>query len=780
MDKVGTIELSVIIAVYNAEQYLQECIDKLSYQTKKNVEFIFVNDGSSDKSKDLIERFLDHDDRGKLINLSLNSGTLLARAEGIKAAQGRYCTFLDPDDFYLSSSALEDVVSLIESYNVDILNFATKAFSDDDVEANIFESWVNVPNKKIRHNTCEIIDTFFIEGGSTWVLWNKVFKTKILKNVLKYIPNKYACLGEDGFILFLACLFSTSFLSVNAKPYYGYRKGSGLTQRSIDQAEYIAKYSKEPLIAEYLEKVLERLGCFDKYKKNVDHFRKILFRSTFSKLESLPTINQQIEAFKFLCEQNKKIHVINAASHYFYSRPWVFARLLSSVRFEKEKSRSIKTIGVLYHRYFEGGIERVMSYQIPMLMDLGYEVVLLTEIIDTKKEYGIPDGVRRAVITPSFTEGRAGDLQNVVKKFSIDLIITHMGSSPSLTFDLALLKTLGVYSIVINHELTFQDIISGPHRMIECINKPVVYDLADTLVVLSNCEKNFYSRCGVNVKFIPNPLGYISPNLKSEGRDLEYTSPRILWVGRLDFQQKNIQDALKIFHNVVKELPKVKIDIVGPEFALGAKQFVLDFISKNGLEANITLQQPQNDVSPYFRASSVVLCTSSFESFGMVIAESKLFGVPLVVYDMPYLELLRSNKGYISVPQHDIDKASFAIIKLLTNPQLRERLAREARESINSFIDMQDIKNRWNKVINELTVRHTNMCTIDENTLLMLSQIEQFASFWGDSLQNSNAERIKIHRYDVMVHIFSKYFPPQSKRRQFVLRFAKWIYSKIR
>ncbi len=92
------VELSVILPVYNVADYLSKCIETLTSWKATYVEFIFVNDGSTDKSTEVIKRYMRQDSRIRLLNKE-NGGCASARNRGIEEAQGKYLGFVDPDDF---------------------------------------------------------------------------------------------------------------------------------------------------------------------------------------------------------------------------------------------------------------------------------------------------------------------------------------------------------------------------------------------------------------------------------------------------------------------------------------------------------------------------------------------------------------------------------------------------------------------------------------------------------------------------------------------------------
>lgn len=96
-EKMETIKVSVIVPVYNVEEYIEECIESIVNQTLKEIEIIIVNDGTKDNSMKKIEKYLS-DSRIVIINKE-NGSISSARNAGLKIARGEYVTFIDSDDF---------------------------------------------------------------------------------------------------------------------------------------------------------------------------------------------------------------------------------------------------------------------------------------------------------------------------------------------------------------------------------------------------------------------------------------------------------------------------------------------------------------------------------------------------------------------------------------------------------------------------------------------------------------------------------------------------------
>ena len=174
-------KLSVIIPVYNVENYLRECLDSITNQTVKDIEIICIDDGSSDNSPDILKEYQKKDSRIKIITKE-NGGQASARNLGIKEAQGEYIAFIDSDDF-IEAEMLEKLYTKAKDDNLDIAmckiatyNNQTKEIKDNvwyymlgifrDFEKDIFN------HKDTKEFTCNIAVTPY----------NKIYKTSLIKD----------------------------------------------------------------------------------------------------------------------------------------------------------------------------------------------------------------------------------------------------------------------------------------------------------------------------------------------------------------------------------------------------------------------------------------------------------------------------------------------------------------------------------------------------------------------------------------------------------------------
>lgn len=180
-------KVSIIIPVYNAGKYLEYCIDSLLKQTLYDCEFIFVNDGSTDDSLQVLEKYRKQDSRIVIINQH-NQGISCARNTGLISAKGDYIGFSDNDD-YMEPDMLEQLYSKAIQYDTDIVVSSTILGRDGK---RIFCKPVFPVNEV--YNTEFIRENIIpnlLEKEDLFGVWNKIYsRSLIVKHQIHFPPNR--------------------------------------------------------------------------------------------------------------------------------------------------------------------------------------------------------------------------------------------------------------------------------------------------------------------------------------------------------------------------------------------------------------------------------------------------------------------------------------------------------------------------------------------------------------------------------------------------------------
>ncbi|HGR7287992.1 TPA: glycosyltransferase family 2 protein, partial [Streptococcus pneumoniae] len=196
--------VSIIVPIYNQEEYLNISLPTLKQQTYKNLEFILVDDGSTDSSKQIINEYLNADSRFKYVYKE-NGGLVSATIAGVKEASGDYLAFLDPDD----KLGLDYIENFIKELDCDYDFIAAGFFYDD---GKLIKPYYLKENSVLTQSDIKKLRTDFLSdtGGlaiSNRVFisrWNKLYKTNLVKEIVKEFRKfEMVSLGEDTIFTFL-------------------------------------------------------------------------------------------------------------------------------------------------------------------------------------------------------------------------------------------------------------------------------------------------------------------------------------------------------------------------------------------------------------------------------------------------------------------------------------------------------------------------------------------------------------------------------------------------
>ena len=246
--------ISVVVPAYNAEAYIERCLNSVLAQTYKQIDLIVINDGSTDGTKTVVEKISKEDGRVRLISIE-NAGVSHARNVGIDNARGEYITFVDADDF-IDNEMYEHLMNLIIKHSSKI---AHCSYTNDDEDGNVI-SIVGGKGKIVAQEHDEAI-TCLIDGKLfTGSLCNKLYDSTLFR---KYRLDESIKQNED--VLLNYQLFDQVELSVYTdRPFYHY---VALQESSTHSANGLES-AKQCL---YVSRIIDNLSQGKKYKKNAEN-----------------------------------------------------------------------------------------------------------------------------------------------------------------------------------------------------------------------------------------------------------------------------------------------------------------------------------------------------------------------------------------------------------------------------------------------------------------------------------------------------------------------------
>lgn len=234
-------KVSVIVPVYNVEEYIRECIKSIQVQTYSNLEIIVVNDGTKDKSIEIIKDLIKTDSRIRVISQP-NQGLSAARNTGIENATGKYVAMIDSDD-KIKPDFIKHLFDVADSQSADIVRGCFR-----DFEGNILSGWISdfTTDQKLGLNVLNE----FLDNNTSFVVWSSLYNIDFLNtHNLRFIPG---ILLEDGDFTTRAYLKAAKVVTTDYTDYqYRIRPGSILTSNNAT----LMSESEEIVIKEFLKQL---------------------------------------------------------------------------------------------------------------------------------------------------------------------------------------------------------------------------------------------------------------------------------------------------------------------------------------------------------------------------------------------------------------------------------------------------------------------------------------------------------------------------------------------
>jgi glycosyltransferase involved in cell wall biosynthesis len=389
--------------------------------------------------------------------------------------------------------------------------------------------------------------------------------------------------------------------------------------------------------------------------------------------------------------------IIAASAHRWQDEEY-FASLRNIAGLMGRKKRSIKTIALYYWRLHDGGTERVTSRLATIYKSLGYRVLLLTDEVPSPLDYPVDPAVERFIL-PShkgrYVE-RGSALARLLYNEKVDVFVSNQWFETATAWDLFVAKSLDIPTIIGWHNV-FDAGIYGGEDIGNFRRRLAAYQYADLVVSLSLMDQYWFSSQGLSARLIHNPLTFAHMPLHVS----RLSSKKIVWVARAEKHQKRIDHVIRMMPLVLQNVPDAKLILVGD----GPDRKEAEELARTlGVSSSVTFVGYSSHIEHYLRDAAVHVMTSEFEGSPMVISEAWSFGVPTVMYDLRYLELLREDKGFITVIQLDYQDLAAQVTRVLTNEALRQRLGQEARAAVQGFFNI-DIGSEWSQVFGDLEVK---------------------------------------------------------------------------
>lgn len=682
--------VSIVIPVYNGENYLAEAIESALAQTYGNIEILVVNDGSTDggATAAVAARYA----RKIRYFEKENGGVSTALNTGIVNMRGKYFSWLSHDDLYDEEKIARQVESL-EAADRPSVGYTDFLIFQDDIEKG---TTYRVGEKPIRSPRCFLslcIGNTVIHGCSM------------------LIPK--VCFDACG--LFDPALKMTQdydmwFRIGSAFPFV-YTEGALVYSRS--HAEQDSRAFPEAMLRnadEMYEGHIQKLTDEEVTTFFDCSWVPLVQHSVNAKLNGLPLASDAIRA---------RAHVV---------LPWI----VSDVSYAPGKMprflrNSIETtthllrttspkprIAFLASSWMFGGVERGLSSFLPGLLD-GYEVILITSQKDVR-HFPLPEAVYHIEMENLWGENAADRIASLCYLTNTKVFVGCVNCSPVCADLYARLRMWAIKVIACNQESFFYPYLSPVSRYVVPmrINAMAMADVVTWLTAANARISTIYQG---NSIVMPHPI----PGDLLDARTSRCRTKTVLTVGRFVDGVKRLDRILRCFAEVRKRVPDARLVVVG---AYDLDLYIPGDAKESLRDLMHTLSIPTEsvdfvggcpDTRVYYEKASVFVMTSVSEGQPMVLLEASAHGLPSVAQDIPGLDdiIADGESGYI-VPQDDAVAMGARVASLLEDLEACRAMGARAKERIEKY-SAKDIDTRWKKLLS--IVLETNQDVL-HNTLI--------------------------------------------------------------
>ena len=245
-------KISVIISIYNVENYLRQCIDSVLSSTYENLEIVLVDDGSSDKCSAICDEYADKDSQIIVIHQE-NQGSVCARRNGVLHSTGQYISMIDGDD-WVSSTLYEELANSLIDDSIDIFfcgyieeNGESSIKKNNSIESGIYEG-----NDLKIFKSRSLFDGTFYNPGVFPALWCKLFRRDFLLDIQYSVPSILK-MGDDAAVTFSSVAEAAKVIVCNEIHGYHYRIRNESLSRSLDDIYF----DRIHILCDYLHNIFD-------------------------------------------------------------------------------------------------------------------------------------------------------------------------------------------------------------------------------------------------------------------------------------------------------------------------------------------------------------------------------------------------------------------------------------------------------------------------------------------------------------------------------------------
>ncbi|MFT4230714.1 MAG: glycosyltransferase, partial [Microbacterium sp.] len=669
--------VSIVVPAFNDRDEIANALESCLHQTLRAIEVVVVDDASDDGTADLVAELAERDARIRLIRQERNGSALQARRVGVLAARADHVLFLDGDD-ELAEHAAETALATATATGADLLRFGVTVVHRDGSTGGRFEDRLQ-PRHGPLAGTDVLTGLFPIDRPAQGQLWRSLFRTQVLRDAYALVPEGLVLPRVNDLpIAFLTAALATSCAAIPDR-LYRYHFGRGGSGQRIDDLERVAFYASAihsiETIAPAVHEIAAKSAAGGVVTACYESVREFIVGYTTFYLSERTRADLLDGAFAHLRTRAPLRDIVRATAKHFPQAIDTVARHTGRIELGE---RPVRSILLTTNALRTGGVSRVVLSQARLLRQAGFRVAIATREPGSD-DADLPEGVDLVEIADRGLAARLAQWADVCRRHRVDLVIDHHWLySPDWPAYALAARGEGAATIGWAHNFAGRPILLGLRRL--DFQTRHLNALAK-LVVLSPLDVAFWKLRGVShVAWLPNPPSPLllesaprsSPRALTAGRRIE-----LVWWGRLEQRTKRVTDLVDVAARLQGLRVDFRLRIIGPDWNDMTAERLNALARERGLADRVEAIGPLSgqDLVDAIRTADLFVNTSVIEGYPLSIPEAQSFGLPVAMYELPWLALVDGNAGIVASPQGDPAALAGRIAQLAGDPDLYASLS---------------------------------------------------------------------------------------------------------
>lgn len=646
--------VSIVVPVHNDEETVGAAVASCLAQTLRDIEVICVDDASTDDTPQVIEALAAQDQRLRLIRQSENKSAFQARRAGVLAASGEFVLFVDGDD-ELEPDAAETALRAAAAHSADLVGFGIKVIGTDGGVIGGYQKRL-APKHRNLQGDAVLGELFPVDKPAQGQLWRYLFRASIVRDAYALLPTDLVLPRVNDLpLMYLVAALAERYVSVDTQLYryhYG-RGGSGQRVVDLERAEFYADAIRSidsiaPAVQTLARTSPDPGSLLDNYESVrlsiIGYVTSYLLQHTAPELVS--------EVIEHLHTRASAVDLIVAAARFY---PVTLDALKTHSRSVDSRDGHVRSVLLTTRVLTTGGVSGVVLAQATFLLRAGYRVTIVARRHGSDPS-AVPAGATFIEMVGRGLPDRLREWEAVCRAHDVDVVIDHQVLYSRDWPEYALVaRALGAVNIGWLHNFAGRPIydMNGLHALLKA-NAP----LLESLVSLSPLDVAFWKLRGVeNAVFVPNPPSpmILESAERAASKTLEGGQLELIWWGRLDERTKQVTQLVEVADELRRLSVEFRLRIVGPDWDGWTAERLNELVRKRNLDGYVQAvgELRGQQLIDAIDSADAFVTTSIIEGYQLTIAEAQARGLPVFMYELPWLTLVRDNAGVVAVPQRD-------------------------------------------------------------------------------------------------------------------------------